>query len=239
MLNRPVHSPVPSAPEKLQIAAVFGMLGTFVGVLVVALALWLYQFQGRIQEQNESFLVLARSVEQLGENQRLAVDTLLLKGDGKRPADFNELYNKAARERDEATRRLDDLRYGNELLTRQTKALEARTAEQATKVERLEKDAKETPKLREKIASLEEDNDRKQRRLDEVDVLLKSDDLAKTVKELNSDLVRARWAAYTGWGLSALLGGALVVAFLYYRPFPEAEPEAEAADGERPTHRIL
>src|SRR5262249_52856520 len=157
--------------------------GTFVGVLLVALALWLYQFQGRIQEQNESFLVLARSVEQLGENQRLAVDSLLQKGDGKRPADFNELYNKAARERDEAVRKLDDLRYGNELLSRQTKALETRTAEQAAKVERLEKDAREAPKLREKIASLEEDNDRKQRRLDEVDVVLKTDDNSKRVVE--------------------------------------------------------
>ena len=238
MLNRPVYSPVASPTEKLQIAAVFGMLGTFVGVLAVALAMWLYQLQGRIQEQSDSFLVLARSVEQLGENQRLAVDTLLQKGDGKKPADFNELYNKAARERDEAVRKVDDLRYGNELLSSRTKTLETRAAEQATKLERLEKDAKDAPKLREKIASLEEDNDRKQRQLEEVAPLLKTD-LGKQVVELDRDLARTRWAAYIGWGLSALLGGALIVAFFYYKPFPEGEPEAEAADGERPTHRIV
>src|SRR5262249_22865865 len=137
MLNRPVYSPVAAPTEKLQIAAVFGMLGTFVGMLVVALALWLYQLQGRIQEQGDSFLVLARSVEQLGENQRLAVDTLLQKGDGRKPADFNELYSKAARERDEAVRKLDDLRYGNDLLTNRTKTLETRAAEQAARLERL------------------------------------------------------------------------------------------------------
>ena len=238
MLNRPVYSPVAAPTEKLQIAAVFGMLGTFVGVLVVALALWLYQLQGRIQEQSDSFLVLARSVEQLGENQRLAVDTLLQKGDGRKPADFNELYSKAARERDEAVRKLDDLRYGNDLLTNRTKTLETRAAEQAAKLERLEKDSKDAPKLRERIASLEEDNDKKQRRLDELEPLAKTD-LGKQVVDLSQDLGRTRWAAYIGWGLSALLGGALIVAFFYYKPFPEAEPGAEAADGERPTHRIV
>ncbi|HZW32728.1 MAG TPA: Mov34/MPN/PAD-1 family protein [Isosphaeraceae bacterium] len=238
MLNRPAYSPVASPTEKLQIAAVFGMLGTFVGVLAVALALWLYQLQGRMQEQNDSFLVLARSVEQLGENQRLAVDTLLQKGEGKKPADFNELYSKAARERDEALRKLDDLRYGNELLSNRTKTLENRAAEQAAKLEQLTKDAKDAPKLRERIASLEEDNDKMRRRLDDLDPLAKTD-LGKQVVDLGFELARTRWAAYIGWGLSVFLGGALVVAFYYYKPFPEAEPEAEAADGERPTHRIV
>src|SRR5262245_38723201 len=211
MLNRPVYSPVPSPTEKLQIAAVFAMLGTFVGVLVVALALWLYQLQGRMQEQSDSFLVLARSVEQLGENQRLAVDTLLQKGDGKKPADFNELYNKAARERDDAVRKLDDMRYGNELLHSRTKKLATRGAQTSTEVERLEKYAKDAPKRREKISILEEYNDRKQRQLEEVAPLVKTD-LGNKVLELDRDLARTRLAAYIGWGLSALLGGALVVA---------------------------
>ena len=98
MLTRPAHFPVTSPAEKVQIATVFGMLGTFLGVLAVALAMWLYQLQARIQDQNESFLALARAVEQLGDNQRLAIDTLIQKVGGDKPDEFLERYNKTARE---------------------------------------------------------------------------------------------------------------------------------------------
>ena len=49
------------------------------------LALWLYQLHGRIQEQNESLKALARSVDQVASNQRLAMDTLLDKAGTDKP----------------------------------------------------------------------------------------------------------------------------------------------------------
>src|SRR6185437_8205312 len=106
MLTRPapVHSSSPA--ERLQLATLFGMLGTFLGILGVALALWLYQLQGRMEDQGEAMMALARSVEQLGDNQRLANDTLIRKIAADKPEEFVAQYNKAVKERDEAERLL-------------------------------------------------------------------------------------------------------------------------------------
>jgi proteasome lid subunit RPN8/RPN11 len=245
MLTRTTHSPVASPAEKLQIAAVFSMLGAFLSVLAVALAWWLYQLQGQIQDQNESFRALASSVVQLGDNQRLAIDTLLQKGGGEKPANFNELYSKAAQDRDELKRTLEVQRSMNEVLGTDIRDLKARAVEQTAKLEdtqksleRYKKDALETPKLRENLAALKESDDEKQRQLDELTPLRQTTD-GKKALELQRELVRTRYAAYIGWGCSALFAAALVAAFFYYKPFTEVASEPEPEDGERPTHRIV
>ncbi len=247
MLTRPAHSPMTSPAERVQLAAVFGMLGTLLGVLAVALAMWLYQIQTRIQDQNDSLIALERAVVDLGDNQRLAMDTLVQKIGVDKYEDFYKLYNKADRERDEAQRQLAIQRSISERIGGQAKelekqalALDGKLVSARKDLERYENDAKEAPKLREKIASLEESVERKQRRLDELAPLAESD-VGKATLDLQNELFRTRYLAYIGWGLTAVLGLALVVAYFYYKPPLEtaAEPEPEAEGGERPTHRIV
>jgi proteasome lid subunit RPN8/RPN11 len=245
MLNRPAHAHVTSPVERVQIATVFGMLGTFLGVLAVAVAMWLYQIQSRIQDQNDSFLALARSVEQLGDSQRLAIDTLLEKVGGEKPAEFIEQYNKAARERDDAKRQFEIQRSITERLGAQARSLEKQVidqdeklAETKKKLDKLEADAKDAPKLRERVASLEETNHARKSQLDELAPWLDSKD-GKAAVELQHELARTRYLAYMGWGLTAVLGLTLAAAFFYYKPLIEPPPEPESEDGDRPTHRIV
>ena len=158
------------------------MLGTFLGVLAVALAIWLYQLQGadpgpkRIRDRP------GPAVEDLGDSQRLAMDTLIQKIGGDKPEEFLERYNKAARDRDEAKHQLLVQRSITERLGGQAQELEKRAAEMDGKLastrkdlEKYENDAKEAPKLRERIASLEESVDRKQHQLDELAPLTETD----------------------------------------------------------------
>jgi proteasome lid subunit RPN8/RPN11 len=245
MLNRPAYSPVAAPSEKLQIATVFGMLGAFVGVLAVAAAAWLYQLQGRLQDQNETLLALARSVGEVGDGQRLAIDTLLQKVGGDKPAEFVDRYNKAAKDRDEASRKFELQRSISEALGGRVKTLESQLAEQSSKLQdaqtslaRAEGDAKEAPRLREQLANLEAANDKKQRALDELAPLRETAD-GKKALELQHELNRTRYAAYGGWGLSALLGLAIVAAFYYFKPLADAEPESQPESSDRPTHRIV
>ena len=52
MLNRSSTPQYVSSPvDRLQTAMVFAMLGSFLGVLGLAAAFWLYQLHGRIQDQ--------------------------------------------------------------------------------------------------------------------------------------------------------------------------------------------
>ncbi len=247
MLTRPAHSQVSSPVERVQIATVFGMLGTLLGVLAVALAMWLYQIQMRIQDQNESFLALARSVEQLGDSQRLAIDTLLEKVGGEKPAEFIEQYNKTARERDQAKQQLEVQRSMSERLGAEARAFEKQLTENDEKLEkakkeiaRLEADAKDAPKLREQVASLQESNERRKSRLEELAPWIDSKD-GKAAQELQNELARTRYLAYMGWGFTAAFGLALVAAFFYYKPLtePGAEADSEPEGGDRPTHRIV
>jgi proteasome lid subunit RPN8/RPN11 len=245
MLTRPPHSPGASPGEKLQIAAVSGMLGTLLGLLAVALAVWLYQLQSRVQDQNDSLLALARSVEQLGDTQRLATDTLLQKIGGSNPADFLERYNKTAKDRDLATRKFELERSITEALGGRVRELETRLTEQAAKLQdavkslaKAESDAKQSSKLREQLASLEESNSQRQRQLDELAPFLESPE-GKRAVDLKRELDHTRYASYLGWGCSALFALALVGAFYYYKPVSDAASESQRQGDDRPTHRII
>jgi len=245
MLTRPAQRDVTQPVERFQIAAVFGLLGTFLGVLGVAAALWLNQLQGRIQEQNESLQALARLVEQSTASQRMVSDTLLERASGENPAEFTARYERAATARDDALRQLGIQRSINEALGARTRELETRAVilaedlETARKsVDKYEKDAQDAPKLRERIASLLESNERQQKKLDELQPWLDSNDGQKAV-QMQHDLGRTRYAAVAGWGCSVLLGLALVYSFFYQKPSAEAAPEVAPDDTLRPPHRIV
>jgi proteasome lid subunit RPN8/RPN11 len=244
MLNRPAQSYVSSPAERVQVATVFGMLGTLIGVLAVALAAWLYQLQARIQDQTDSLVNLASAVERLDDNQRVVFEPLRQKAFGDKTGELFD-WKKLAKERDEAKTKLERQRSINEMLAAGKKELEKQAFELDGKLssarsdlKRFESDAKEAPKLREQITGLEESIDKQQRRLDELAPLAESD-AGKAVQNLQNQLVRTRYLAYLGWALTAVFGLALVVAFFYYKPDLETAPEPEPEGGERPTHRIV
>jgi len=249
MLTRPAQRDVTVPVERFHIALVFGVLGAFLGVMGVAAALWLNQLHGRIQEQNESLKALARLVEQSTASQRIVSDTLLERASGENPAEFTARYERVATARDEAMRQLGIQRSINEALGARTKDLESGAVTLAEDLEtarksrdKYEKDAQDAPKLREQIASLLEFNERQQKKLDELQPWLESTDGQKAV-QVQHDLVRARYAAYSGWFCSVLLGLALAALFFYQKPStdlaPEAAPEAAPDDALRPPHRII
>jgi hypothetical protein len=230
-----------SPAERLQLATLFGMLGTFLGILGVALALWLYQLQGRMQDQNESLNALAQAVERMGDNQRLANDTLVRKIASDKPEDFVAQYVKAVKERDEAVRLLDVQRSMTEDLGGQRKLLTEKLQAAREDLDKAKYDAKEAPDLRKQVAKLEEINDYKQRQLDAAEPILGYKEGEVAVRDLLRDLARSRYVAYAGWGISALLAAGLAATFFFYKPtVNDVDPSASAAqDGERPTHRIV
>jgi proteasome lid subunit RPN8/RPN11 len=243
MLSRPAYRDVTSPVERVQTAAIFGMLGAFLGVLLVAAALWLVYLQGRIQEQNESLKTLTRSVEQSAASQRLAVDTVLEKVGGTDPAAFVARYDKEVKARDDAIRQLGIQRTINETLAGRAKELESKLTSLAEdlkdsekRLAKSEKDAKDAPSLRERIVTLQESYDRQQLKLDELSPWLDSAEGKKAV-EIQNDLVHARFLAYGGWGCSALLGIALAALYFLYKPLTESESVPEESD--RPPHQIV
>lgn len=118
-------------------------------------------------------------------------------------------------------------------------ALDGKLVSARKDLERYENDAKEAPKLREKIASLEESVERKQRRLDELAPLAESD-VGKATLDLQNGSPHPVPGLYRMGPHSGPRPG-IVVAYFYYKPPLEtaAEPEPEAEGGERPTHRIV
>jgi proteasome lid subunit RPN8/RPN11 len=244
MLTRPAQSSYVASPaERLQVATLFGMLGTFLGILLVALALWLFQLQGRMQEQNENIRDLTSAVLQLGDNQRLATDTLLRKVATDKPEEFLAQYNKASRDRDEAGRLLAVQRSMTEAEGARAKILTDRLQTVEKDLAQFKADAKELPDLRKRVTGLEESNDIKQRQLDDLEPFIKkSKEGGVDVDALLREVTRSRYFAYAGWAISALLAAGLIATFFLYKPpLPGDAPDAGMPDddADRPTHRIV
>ena len=247
MLTRPAQSPVSSPVERLQLATLFGMLGTFLGILGVALALWLYQLQGRIQDQSDSLSALVQAVERMGDSQRLANDALVRKLDTDKPEEFVAQYSKAVRERDEAARLLAIQRSMSEDLGARNRGLDQQLRDAQKELDQARRDVKETPELRKQVTRLEELNDEKQAQLDLAEPVLGYKEGTQAMRDVLRELQRTRYVAYAGWGLGGLLAAGLAVTFFFYKPtLPDADTDAAidpagtgAADGDRPTHRIV
>jgi proteasome lid subunit RPN8/RPN11 len=246
MLTRPAQRDITSPVERAQFAAVVGLLGMFLGMLIVAAGFWLFQLHGRMQEQTESLQGLTRVVEQSTTSQRLVGDALLEKVAGQKPVGFDALYDKAYKAREEAQHQLGIQRTINETLGARTKELESRASTlaadlEATRKERdqYEKGAHEASDLRDRIAGLKDHNERQQRKLDEMAPFFESPEGAKAL-DVQKELVRTRYIAYAGWICSALLGLGLVAGYLYYKPLHDDDVPADELPPieERPTHRI-
>jgi proteasome lid subunit RPN8/RPN11 len=246
MLSRPAQRDMTTPIERAQLAAVYGLVGVFLGMLIVAAAFWLFQLHGRIQEQTESLRSLSRQIEQSTSSQRLVGDAVLAKFAGEKPISFDGFLEKAYNARDEATRQLSIQRSINETLGGRTKDLEIRvstlTADlDATRKERdlYEKDHADVALLAKRVAALQETNQQQLEKLERFEPILESTDGKKAI-EMQQRLVQWQYVGYVGWGCSALLSLGLVAAYLYYKPLVDDVPGAgELPDaGDRPTHRI-
>jgi proteasome lid subunit RPN8/RPN11 len=238
MLTRPANREITSTVEKVQLAASFGLLGTFLGMLGVAVVFWVLQLSSRVHEQGESLQALVRSVEDVGNRQRLAVDALLEKSGDDKPAAFIERYAKTARARDEAERQLAIQRTINETLGSRAHDLEARVVEldKANKLlEQYKKDAEGIPALKDRIADLEETNQKQERLLAEAAPVLNSPE-GKQALAVQSELSRTRTLMYAGWSCALLMAASLVAAYVYFKPLAEDRPRE--SEGEASTHRI-
>jgi hypothetical protein len=157
------------------------------------------------------------------------------------PAEFAARYDKAARDRDDAIRQLGIQRTINETLGSRAKELESKRSSLAEELEesnqrlaKYEKDAKDLPSLRERLANLQESHDRQKLELEELSPWLNSED-GKKALSVQNELVRTRYLAYGGWGCSALLGLALAAAYFYLKPLTDEVHE----NLDRPPHQIL
>jgi proteasome lid subunit RPN8/RPN11 len=240
MLSRPaIHRDTTSPVERAQLAAVFGLVGVFLGMLIVAVAFWLYQVQ-------ESLTNVSRQIEQSAVGERLVREMLLAKVTGEKPVSFNSLLDKARADSDEAERQLRIQRTTQDTLSSRISELEMQagqlTKELDTtkkKLDRAAEDAKDAPKLREKIDELQASNKRQMEKLNEMTPFF-NDDKGKRALATQEALVWTNKMAIGGWICSALLCAGLIGTYLYFKPLADDgtvvsdAPEAE----DRPTHRI-
>ena len=102
MLSRP-HQAQTSTADRAQVAALFGMMGLFAGVVIVAALAWLYSITQQMNDQTVALNKLEKSVDQTDRVQMLALDALLAKTDeGRDPRKFVENYQKVQRDLDAA-----------------------------------------------------------------------------------------------------------------------------------------
>jgi len=225
MLNRPAHSS--ASNDRLPTAAVLGFLGGLLGVIGLAAAIGLALLHVRLTEQSETLAAVQQRVDDDSAGRRLALDALREKIEGDEPARFVERYELAARERDDAQRRLAAERSINETLAMRSKELQTRADALAADLEtalvdlqKLEAEAEKTTALQKRLAELEQTAAEQKRELDAQRPIVESVE-GERVEALLSSLNLHRLAAYAGGLVSVLL--ALAAAFLYYRAIPTPE----------------
>jgi proteasome lid subunit RPN8/RPN11/Skp family chaperone for outer membrane proteins len=108
MLSRP-YTAQTSQADRAQVAALFGMMGLFAGVVLVAALAWLYSLNQQMQDQTVALGKLGKTVDQTDDIQRLALETLLAKTEeGRDPRRFVEKYHKVQKDLDETMDALKD-----------------------------------------------------------------------------------------------------------------------------------
>lgn len=244
MLTRPAQQYVPSTTDRVQAAALFGMLGAMLGVLGVAALLWLNTLNTQVREQTETLKDLQANVSRNATANRLTLDTLL--ADTKEgPKAFLAQYETVLRERNEAKSKLADQQYLNEVLAATDKQLKERNAELTTnlkkfrdKTEAYEKVAKDPKEYGEKVDKLLTEKEDQAAKIVALEKALDTVEGRQAV-ELNIKYHRTWWVAVGGWGMSVLLALGLVVALVSPKETVAAEPPLPEKPQEPEPHRIV
>lgn len=243
MLTRPAQQYVPSTTDRVQAAALFGMLGAMLGVLGVAALLWLNTLNTQVKEQTETLKDLQANVSRNTTANRMTLDTLLEDTkDGAKA--FVTKYDKVLRERDEVTSKLAGQQYLNEVLASADKQLKERNAELTAnlkkfrdKTEAYEKVAKDPKEYGEKVDKLLSEKEDQKTKIAALEKALDTVE-GRRALELINKFDRTWWAAVGGWGMSVLLALGLIVALVSPKDVVPAEPPPPEAPQEPEPHRI-
>jgi proteasome lid subunit RPN8/RPN11 len=225
MLTRPAtHAHTASAADRTQSALLFSLLGAMLGVLGLSAVLWLNTLSGQVQEQNRVLADLRQTVDETAQHQRLALDAAVGDAEGLSSKEFVERYARAARDRDEARRKLDAQVSANALLAERARQL----ADDLSRARQAE--AEHTAELRARVNKLEAAADGQAKKIKEYEDLFdtaagnKATDLAQSMRN-------TWYAAVTGWGVSLALALTLAGYYAYHRSPP--------VDSIEPPHQIV
>ncbi len=236
MMNRPAP-PLGGPGDRLALAALGGLLGALLLVLVAAAGFWLARVDARLAEQGAALAALKGDLEDSANARKVAADLLLEKVGGETPELFVARYETLARSRDDARRQLAAQQSVNEALGVRVKDLATLSASLQGELEAARKtltsyeaDAKEAPKLRERVVELERSADEDRREIQDQRAILATAEGIKA-NEAHVELGRYRLLSFAG-ALSSLLL-ALAAVFFYYRALPAQASRAPEADARR------
>jgi proteasome lid subunit RPN8/RPN11 len=212
MLSRP-HQAQATSADKAQLAALFGMMGLFAGVVVVAALAWLYSLTQQMNDQTATLSKLEKSVDQTDRVQVLALETLLAKTEeGRDPRKFVENYQKAHKELDAAREEVKDKEKLTLLAVADNKRLESELKK--TEKEKLEA----LDKAKEERESFESEREKAR------DLKSELDGVYKTPQgELSKKYSLTLYAAIAGW-IAALLASLGLLAMWLSRTPLEDDP---------------
>ena len=248
MLNRP-HT-ASSSTDRSQSAAVFSLLGMVVGVLGVALALWIATLTGQVREQTRALAGLRAEISRANQDanagesaervraKEQALDALL--GEirvGDPEERFLDVYTRLHAERDRAVAEAALVeQVGLDLLAkdRQLEQLRRRLDAQGQALARMEDLQKEASRLKAANALLSE-------KLDGPGARGEAGSEVGEIGSLPRKYTIAWYAAVLGWAVAVLLGLGMVA--LVARTLPaSAEENSPPPPGRRPPpeapHRI-
>jgi hypothetical protein len=210
MLSRP-HQAQATSADKAQIAALFGMMGLFAGVVVVAALAWLYALTQQMNDQTATLTKLEKSVDQTDRVQVLALETLLAKTDeGRDPRKFVENYQKAQRELEAAKEAVKDKEKLTLLAVADNKRLES-------ELEKVKKDKDEVlEKAKGDKESYEAEREKARDLKSELDAVFKTPQ-----GELSKKYSLTLYAAIAGWIAALLASLGLLAMWLSRTPLED------------------
>src|SRR5579864_4584625 len=223
MLARPSYPA--TVADRGQTAAVFTVMGVTIGVLGLALVLWLNTLGSQMQEQNKALKALASAIEKSDSEHKIDLDAVQIKSKedalntllreakaGSAPDRFASLYADLSRDRDEARLELKKQKVNYSAVFDLNQRLQSDLSVSNQKVASLEEKAKKVPPLEDEVAELKG--------------LLKERDTRMADKAIFRKYDYAWYAAVGGWVISIFLGLGLVT--VWGRAEPALEPGEEA-----------
>ncbi len=221
MLSRP-HTVQASPADRAQVAALFGMMGLFAGVVLVAALAWLYSLTQQMHDQTVALSKLEKSVDQTDRVQLLALDTLLAKTEeGRDPKKFVENYQKAKNDLEAAKEAVKD----KERLTLLADGRQPAPGERAGNGRR-RTSSKPWRRSRSEKQAYEAEHEKARDLKTELDAVYKTPQ-----GELSWKYSTSLYAAIAGWIVAMLASLGLLAMWLSQDP-----PEDESVPGTRLDH---
>ncbi len=248
MLSRPYQAQSSSA-DRSQQAALFGLLGLFAGVIIVAVLACLYTLTQQLRDQTIALEKLDKSVQHTDKAQSVAFDALLAKESGTTPSRFVDTNTRLQGDLDKATELVKEKEISAKLALADNKRLTSQ----------LEDLAKEKEEIALKAKKEKEENEQNRQ-------------LAKTLQnelKVVYETPQGQWelkystalyAAIAGWTVAILSSLGLLALWIAKTPLddemisrpghghgpgtltvpiPGVTPTANPAPPEEPPHQIL